>query len=255
MSDSNILSQYNIQCEEVVDSTNDEAKRLVVDNPQGYLVNKKIVWAKTQLAGKGRDRRSWVSIDGNLFYTAIITPEVETNQLPQMAFIAGLALKEALEYFLPKDVKIKFKWPNDILIDGKKLAGILLESDYVGNPKVRKVFVGIGVNVEHCPSDLPIQTTKLYDYIDEKVELRSIIERWIVSFDRWLRLWEREGFEKPRIVWLAHAHGLGKVTKVRFAQQEHEGAFKEVDETGCLILTLADGSDKKIAAGDVYFSI
>lgn len=251
-----ILKQYEIVRMDVVDSSNDEAKRLIKEEQYSHSNHKFVLVAGSQIAGKGRDRRLWISPEGNLYFSAVVIPNVPVWRLPQLSFVVAIAVKEALSHFIPKSAKITLKWPNDILVNNKKIAGILLESEYVGkDPKVRKVIIGVGINIKHCPEDLEIEATFAQAYMDQEIKLDDVLEKWIISFDQWFRLWEREGFTKIRLVWLANAHGTGKMMRVRFAQQEYEGSFKDVDQEGCLILQLPNGKEKTIAAGDVYFSI
>jgi len=130
-----------------VGSTNDYAKDLARKGQSAFTV----VWTHDQTAGKGRQGNTWTSIPGNLYMTMILRPGVNAERTGQLSFVAAVALAETLKEFLPSSAQITLKWPNDLLLNGKKAAGILLETEAGGAKPVDWVVIGMGVNVTGAP--------------------------------------------------------------------------------------------------------
>ena len=129
-------------------STNDEAKRLARTGAAAWT----IVTAREQTAGRGRRGRSWIAIPGNLFMTVILRPDCTPQTAAQLGFVAALAVGEAVRAVVPAEVSVRFKWPNDVLLDGAKVSGILLESETTEWGALDWLIVGIGVNVVGHPT-------------------------------------------------------------------------------------------------------
>lgn len=132
---------FNLLPFESIDSTNEEAKRQAASGaPDGT-----IIWAKQQLSGKGRRLRSWVSEEGNLYCSFLVRPDVSPAKAMQMSFIAAVAVAETVAAVLPKGTLVTCKWPNDVLVGGKKTAGILLESGGVSGQTLDWLVIGAGL--------------------------------------------------------------------------------------------------------------
>ena len=142
---------YVLKALDEIDSTNEEARRLAAAGAAAGTV----VWAKRQTAGRGRRGRSWISEPGNLFTSLILRPHVPPARAAELTFVASLAVAQAVAGFLPGRI-ICTKWPNDVLVDGGKIAGILIESAAGTSGKVDWLVVGIGINVAHHPNDTEI---------------------------------------------------------------------------------------------------
>ncbi|MEI7670065.1 MAG: biotin--[acetyl-CoA-carboxylase] ligase, partial [Pseudomonadota bacterium] len=147
----NLINDYHLLAFDSLDSTNEEAKRLAANGGMHGAV----IWSKLQTDGKGRMGRKWVSEEGNLFCSILLSPDTDIQSFSQLSFVASVAAIETIRSILPDEAEnINCKWPNDILMNGKKIGGILLESfetidsSKSENNKTRWVVVGIGINID-----------------------------------------------------------------------------------------------------------
>jgi len=227
-----------------VGSTNDHARQLAKNGyPSGV-----VVWAHEQTAGKGRQGNSWVSDPCNLFMSIILRPKVNAVQLGQLSLLTGVALANILTSIAPSTIRIQLKWPNDLLINRKKLAGILVETESQGLHRVPWVVIGIGVNVVSAPDN----AISLYDMGIKTHEAGHVLELLAIEIQTLAGQWERDGFEPVRTAWLKHAYNLGETITVRLPKETLSGTFDGLDRTGALLVTLADGSPKVISSGEVF---
>lgn len=200
--------------------------------------------AERQTAGKGRQGRAWESPVGNFYGSTLVRLRPTDPPAPTLALVTVVALEEAVRVFLPTGATIK--WPNDLLIDGAKLSGVLLErvSD--------AVVVGIGVNLTHHP-ELPDRPATSLAAQGVAVEAATFADILAESFARWLSRWRGEGLEPIRQRWLARAHSTGTALTARLPDgSSHDGLFDGLTGEGALILRLADGARHVIHAGDVF---
>jgi BirA family biotin operon repressor/biotin-[acetyl-CoA-carboxylase] ligase len=201
--------------------------------------------AVTQSAGRGRLGRSWVSPPGNLYASTLVRPRPSDPPTATLALVAAVALHEVLTAWSGSDA-LEIKWPNDVLLDGAKLSGILLEG--VGDA----VVIGIGVNLTHHPEGLDRPVTSLAAH-GIAPDPALFIEDLSAAFARWLARWRGEGLEPVRERWLAIAHRKGTALVANLPDGESvEGLFDGLDTHGALNLRLADGSTRVIHAGDVF---
>lgn len=245
------LKNYNLHQLETVDSTNEEARRLVA---AGFDVCAKPVWiiAKRQSAGRGRLGRVWSSPEGNLMCTLIIAPQIKREKLAEIAFVAGLALYDGVHELVP-EAKLSLKWPNDVLLEGAKLSGILIESlDHQRGI----LAVGLGLNLAHYPDDTPYQAISLKAASGQDFPAQIAFEAVAAQFDIWLQRWEKEGFTPIHESWCQRAHGIGGVGAqiiVNLPNGKLEGVFEALSADGQLVLRDNQGVIHHITAGDVYF--
>ena len=143
------------------------------------------------------------------------------------------------------------KWPNDVLLQEKKVAGVLLESESDRNDIPEWVIVGLGVNVAHFPNDTSFPATSLLAE-NWTVSVEATLEAFARSFQNWANNWVENGFEQIRRTWLHRALGLNKAIEVRLGNETITGIFKDIDKVGALVLE-ENGTKRHIAAGDVYF--
>lgn len=204
------------------------------------------VQADLQTGGYGRHGRAWVSKPGNLYLSLLLRPNCKVLQVPQLALVAGVASVDALSAFTPGAI---LKWPNDVFIEGKKVAGILLETDLDGQGGVSWVALGVGVNITSAPQDIG---TALGDYV--AVDLDTFQAKFLKSLDTVYSLWLSEGFESIRYRWVNNAHMVGTPLKIKLGDSVLEGYFDGLDEGGNLLLRLESGRVQVIAAGEVHFS-
>lgn len=228
-------------------STNDEAKRLAEAGAPAWTA----VFARTQSAGRGRRGRDWQSPPGNLYSSIVLRPAGAVAASAQLGFAAALAVGEALASRLPSACDLRYKWPNDVLADDGKIAGILLESAATPEGSVAWLVAGIGINVASHPLDTPYSATSLAalgaDAVPPEMLLRDVVERLRLWADRW----EREGFEPVRRAWLERALGLGDMLGVRLPQESLTGRFVDLDRDGTLLLETETGP-RRIAAGEIF---
>lgn len=237
---------YHLISLDVVDSTNEEAARLAREGaPAGTLV-----WAKSQLGGKGRRGREWISPGGNLYMSLILRPNILLTQAPQLSFVAAVAVFNALCFTLPQTAKIHMKWPNDILVEGKKIAGILLESSAQGD-MLEWLVVGIGVNVASSPGKVSFPSTSLHESGATHASVEGVLKHFTDSFKRVMEEWSGEGFAPVRKRWLEFAWCLGEKIEVKTEQELLQGRFADLDESGALVLETGKGEKRVLTAADV----
>lgn len=229
-----------------VGSTNDEAHILA---RQG-AADRTAVTAVEQLGGKGRRGRVWSSPPGNLYLSAILRPSCPPGQAAQLSFAASLAMRDAVRRFLPAGVPVAVKWPNDVLVDGRKISGILLETGPVDGGEVGYVILGMGINLAHHPEDTERPATSLAAH-DADPGVTAARDALLEALDRWDRLWRASGFAPIRDAWLGDASGLGAPILVRLPDSTLDGVFADLDMDGALMLERPDGR-RRITAGDVF---
>jgi BirA family biotin operon repressor/biotin-[acetyl-CoA-carboxylase] ligase len=149
---------------------------------------------------------------------------------------------------------VRFKWPNDVLIDGAKVSGILMEATAGPGPAVEWVVIGIGVNVAHAPSDAGYPATSLHAAGAGAATVEVVLEKLAVALQAWLERWRRQGFAPVRQQWLAFARGVGEPVEVRLQRETLHGRFAALDEGGALLLALPGGATRSVTAGDVFFA-
>ena len=235
-----------IEIFDALDSTNEEAKRRALDGEAGPLW----IVARAQSAGRGRRGRSWTSAEGNLFTTGLFRLDTAPARAAQLSFSAALAVADmASEQIGPEHVRLK--WPNDVLVEGRKLAGILLESGSLSSGGLW-LAVGIGVNLAHHPEDSERPATDLAQH-GASVTPEKAVERLADRFEHWRAVWAEQGFAAIRQAWLARAWGLGEPCTARLSDETVEGVFADLADDGTLRLDLPDGARRFISAGDVFF--
>lgn len=252
---SNLIQDYHLLSYDELDSTNEEARRLA----EGGGAHGAVIWAKRQSAGRGRMGRLWVSAEGNLFCSVLLNPRCSLETAAQLSFVTAVATVDALRSIVPDEDEIHCKWPNDILLGDKKIGGILLESFETAdmaagsNKMLRWVVVGIGINVDSCPTNTDISATFLkragVEIISAKIVLSRFIHHFITEYD----VWVHKGFAPIRKKWLKYAFKLGKPIEVRLPKETHTGIFEGIDTSGCLLLKPNGSKRKAISAGDVFW--
>lgn len=204
------------------------------------------VWlrAERQTGGRGRLGRSWASPPGNLYASTLVRIRPSDPPAATLALVAAVALEETVSAYAPGMALLK--WPNDVLIHGAKVSGVLLER--AGNA----VVIGIGVNLAHHPTDIDRRATSLAVY-NVAVAPEDFVETLAEAFARWVECWRGQGVDTIRRRWVAHAHPIGTPLNVRLPDGEAiDGLFDGLDPDGALILRLADGTRRAIHAADVF---
>ncbi len=222
------------------ESTNDHAKSLAREG----AVEGTIVWTHRQTAGRGRQGNAWVSFDGNLYMTLILRPEGRAGQMGQLSFVAALALAETLKPFLPPQAVVSLKWPNDLLLNGKKAAGILLETE---GDKNNWVVIGMGVNVEASPDGATSMRS-----LGATADKKEVMEKLYTKLMSLYGLWQEMGFTPIRQEWLGYAINIGNVINIRLPGETFSARFLGLDDGGALQVEMDDGSRRTIASGEVF---
>jgi len=248
---SNLIEDYHLLSYDVLDSTNEEAKRLAA----GGGAHGAVIWAKRQTSGRGRMGREWVSAEGNLFVSVLLSPPKPLADCSQLSFVAALAAAETLEGIVD-DKDISCKWPNDVLCGGKKIGGILLEAfttmDEFGKER-QWVVVGVGINVDSHPEHVMFPATCLRQEGVEIISAKIVLSRFIHNFIHEYDIWVKKGFVPVHKAWMERAYRLGHATEVIVGENQLDGVFDGIDPSGRLLLKAPSGAITGITAGDVFF--
>ncbi len=220
-----------------IDSTNSHAKRVLQD---GQASSGDVFYADIQTSSYGRRGRNWQSPKGNLYATLLIE---KPNQLAQIPFVFGLSLFEVLSKYADESQILKLKWPNDVLLNDGKLAGVLLEveGDYL--------LIGFGVNLIVAPkTDQNVATLR------KPIHTKDVLTAVLKRFDAYKTIWQKSGFAEIHKKWLANAHGLNKKIVARFPDgSEKIGIFKTITMDGALILETENNDLLEISTADIFF--
>lgn len=209
--------------------------------------------ADTQTKGRGRNGRAWSSPRGNLHASLLLIDPAPPHKVAELGFVAGVAAAHALREILRGDQHVAIKWPNDVLYDGAKLCGILLESSSLPDGRLA-CAAGVGINCRAHPANTPYKATDLAVVTGYPVAPSRMFAQLSTAIAHWLDVWaEGAGFEAIRAEWLCLAAGLGTWISVARPSQTIEGMFQTIDATGRLILEQTSGAIA-IEAGDVFFS-
>lgn len=237
---------YGLKQYDEIDSTNEEARRLAAAGEIGPL------WltAQRQTAGRGRRGRSWETGGGNLAATLLLRPERPQGEWAQLSFVTAIAAADVMANFAGAHARVTLKWPNDILADGRKLAGILLEA---ANGPMPALAIGIGVNLAYHPDGTEFPAISLAGLGASAPPADDALTALAASFAKWYDVWRGQGFEAIREAWLARASGLGTRIRARLATEERSGTFEGIDENGALLLNEGFGRAIALPAADIFF--
>ena len=230
-------------------STNDFAKELA-----NYGADEgTVVLAENQSAGKGRLGRVWLSPRGGLYFSIILKPKIKISDAVKLVFVASLAVAESIRNLY--GLKVETKWPNDVLVDGKKVCGILAETSSIGE-RLKFVVLGVGVNAnfnvkEAFPKELQESATSLQDMLGRKVEIEKLFKKLLERLERLYTLFLKNGFTQILEKWKKFAGFLGHRVEVLSDNQKWIGLALNVEEDGSLSLKLEDGTVKRFLFGDV----
>ncbi len=257
-----IAEGYRLDAHESAGSTN----ALAIEHGRAGDPGKLWVVAGHQESGRGRRGRAWETPRGNLAATLLLVSEGDLRLAATLGFVAGLALAEALDAVAPglnvamapdggdgpHGARFELKWPNDVLANGAKLAGILLESTMLSGDRAA-IAVGIGVNVAAFPQDVPYPATSLRSLgaaCEAPALFMALSDAWCGTMREW---GDGGGLPLIRRRWLARAAGLGSEVAVRFEGRIVRGVFETIDEDCRFVIREAGGGRIAIAAGDVHF--
>lgn len=234
------MIQFDVRHYRSLPSTNDEALRLAADEgaPHGAVVH-----ADEQTAGRGRLSRRWISPPGNLYLSVILRPDLPAARGIEIGFVAALAVADAVDAMLPPQVRATLKWPNDVLVRGGKISGILIER--TGDA----IILGMGVNVLLAPEGVPYQTSTLAGS-GGLATVDGMRARLLSDLARWIEVWQLEGFAPVRSTWLARAHPAGTPLRLTLGDRTIMGRFVDLAADGALVLD-TPAARETFVAGDV----
>lgn len=237
-----------------LDSTSDHARTLAADWLKDSGAKGLWIWTEKQTQGRGRRGRAWSSAPGNLTTTLLLRVNCPASQAAELSFVAALSIYDTLAQFVAPDA-IQLKWPNDVLLEGAKTAGILLESSGAGGRNIEWISIGFGLNLTHFPQGTPYPATSLEHFtkgnaVPSSLEVLAILAN---QFEDRLKIWQAHGFSPVREDWLNNAKGLNQSIIVRLGNEELVGTFVDLTIQGALVLEQKDATRKEISAGEVFF--
>lgn len=201
------------------------------------------VLAERQTGGRGRYGREWQSINGNMFLSVYIEPDVDAGALPSLALVAGLSLWQTIAPMVSSRCNLRLKWPNDLLLNGRKLAGILVEKEGDG------AIIGVGVNIKSFPKDTPYPATSL---MNEAMNITpaELARAFVQQLQKLLPLWEKNGFSSICDDYIAACIAAGSEIRLRLPDGELSGTFCGISESGALIIETG-GHKQELQAGEI----
>lgn len=230
---------FNVQHYDTIGSTNDEIRRLAAQGADHGTV----VHADEQTAGRGRLARTWHSPAGNLYLSALLRLDLPPSRLSELSFVAAVAVAETVAGLLPKPDGIVVKWPNDVLVDGGKIAGILIETaDGV-------TILGIGLNVLLAPASVGYKTATIAA-LGGIATVDGARDLLLHELERLITHWLDQGFPPIRQAWLDRTYPVGTPLRVNAGATAVEGTFADLDLDGALLLDTEAGR-RRIVVGDV----
>lgn len=246
--EANLPPAYRLVVFDEVDSTNDEAKRLA----EAGAGDGTLVWAEAQRRGRGRRGAEWLSPPGNLYVSLVLRPDCAPVEALQLSFAASLALVGGLSALVPPLAEVTCKWPNDVLLNHRKVAGLLLESSTTTDDRLDWLVLGMGVNVASAPRDLPYPATSLHAEGCGPVTAAEVLEGFSRHFLTWVNTWLDDGFAPLRDAWLLRAEGKDDEITVNLEGESFSGRFVDIDAAGALIVETAGKGRRVVTAGDVF---
>lgn len=237
---------WRVQVLGTTPSTQDVVRGLAENTePEGLAIQ-----SLQQTKGRGRHGNDWVSPMGNLYLSVLLRPSCRADKAAQMAFVVALALSEAIDGVIEEGHVKSLKWPNDILIDGRKISGILLETKLDKHGRVDYLIIGTGVNIFAPP-----EGAEGLDRIKkERIAVNTFRDLYLQKLQSHYIEWQDKGFASVREAWLKQAHGLGGTMTIRLPETSFEGTFVGIDDTGALI-AMVNGERKIFTAGEVHFGV
>ena len=234
--------EHNIHYFDEVDSTMDIARELARKECPHFTV----VIAGRQKKGRGRLKRNWLSSDGGLYFTIVVRPKIPPVLSSRVNFAASMILAQTLRNMF--NINTMVKWPNDVLVDGKKISGMLSEME-AETDRVSFISIGIGINVNNDPTPYEPMATSLKKILGKEVPRIEVLKAFLDHFEDAVN---DADFDNVVSEWKKYTETLNRHVRIVTAREVFEGFAVDVDENGALILKLGDGSVKKIIYGDCF---
>jgi BirA family biotin operon repressor/biotin-[acetyl-CoA-carboxylase] ligase len=233
---------WNILYFPEVSSTMDVAR----DQAKKHCPDFTAVIAGRQTKGRGRLNRRWLSDDGGLYFTMVLRPPIPLQLSFKVSFLASLTLAKVIRKTLQIDAMVK--WPNDIMVDERKISGMLVELEAEAD-RVFFIALGMGINVNNDPSEAESGASSLKKIMGREVSKKDLLARFLKEFRHWMK---KADFDHVISEWKKHTVTLGRHVRIVTQQTESEGLAVDVDENGALVLEMANGERKKIIYGDCF---
>lgn len=238
--------QWTIETHETVKSTQDLIKGMGRSHePEG-----KVVQAFEQTRGTGRHGRPWISEKGNLYLSFLLRPDCHATEVTQLSLVTAIAVAETVQTYMENPELLSLKWPNDVLIEGEKCAGILLETELNENGAVKWLAVGVGINISNPPLGMGVG---LQDYSEQILDIINVRNQFLRNMAGAYRLWNIEKFSIIRQKWLEKAQTRNTPIEVKIGVQIERGFFHDLDPKGNMIIRDNEYRTKTISAGEVHF--
>jgi BirA family transcriptional regulator, biotin operon repressor / biotin---[acetyl-CoA-carboxylase] ligase len=234
-----MTDHFTVTHHEKIGSTNDEARRLAQEGaPHGTVIH-----ADEQTAGRGRLTHTWFRPPGNLYLSILLRTGQPPTRTAELSFLAAIAVADTVETLLPRQIRTMLKWPNDVLVNGAKVAGILVEQ------VDEATIIGIGLNVLQAPSNAAYKTTTIVANggIASVDGARDIL---LKRFGVHLGEWQSVGFAPIRALWLNRSYPIGAAIRTNAGGQSFTGHFAGLDEDGALLLDTPEGR-QRVVAGEI----
>lgn len=231
-----------------VNSTNTVAKFLSKTGDE----NGSVVISEKQTGGRGRSGKTWESPLGGVWLSIILTPDVDYSKIPLITLTTGVAVAKTLERIGIENPEIK--WPNDIMINGKKVCGILTEAVTNSN-KIETVIIGVGIDanltIEDFPEELQSETTTLENELGRKGDENLLIKLFLEEFEKISELFNHDDYEKILKEWRKRSYSIGKIVEVRKPFNKHYDAYVlGISKEGALVVEKNDGTLEKVISGE-----
>lgn len=235
--------EYRLHPVEETDSTNEDVKKAaVLGEAEGLVVR-----ALRQTGGKGRQGRVWFSPEGNLYVSLLLRPNCAAQTASFYAFVAAMAVYDVVRDFVPVR-KVAVKWPNDVLVEDKKICGILVEAAPIEDDKIPWLVVGTGINIASFPEN-PLYPATSLAAEGAKTSVDEVLQTYLRHFERWRQVLATKGFDALREAWLERAK-KGRL-KTHCGSETISGEFVDMDRFGRLVLSLDNGEIRSFSSGDV----
>jgi BirA family biotin operon repressor/biotin-[acetyl-CoA-carboxylase] ligase len=244
----NIPPLYELVMHDSIDSAASEAKRLALSGAdEGTLV-----WVKDQTAGRGRFDHQWFSEPGNLHCAIVLRPDEPMAVAEQINYVTAVSLATAIAGFVTPMTELRYRWPNDVLLNDLKVAGILLDPCAVNNDNVECLVLGINVNVKSHPKDLDDRAANMHaDGFSTSTDA-ELLESFSRHFLSWINRWAEEGFGPIGKAWTQRANGMGQPIKLELAKETVNGEFVELDSEGAIVVKLADDAKRRVTVAEFF---
>jgi BirA family biotin operon repressor/biotin-[acetyl-CoA-carboxylase] ligase len=233
---------------EEIGSTIDEIKSLLEQGAgEGTVVR-----ADRQTAGRGRRGRRWISETGNLYCSLILAPECPLIQATQLSFVMAIAVGEAIIPYLKAPEVLSYKWPNDLLLNRKKVAGILIETESDGGDLAHTCVASVGVNLQSVPHNPDYPVTALSQHSDRDVSCGVLLPVLLEHINIYYQLWREQGFDSIRQKWLERGHAFNQEMAIMVGNTKHNGKYKGLSAEGALLIEGEDGLMHELTSAEVW---